>query len=138
MTNNDILRRLRYAFHFPDVQMAKIIAHTGVEITPAQVKSWLLRDEEDGFQELSDSDLCRFLDGLIIEKRGPRLDGTTPEPFQFLSTNESLKKLRIALELREEGMLEVFERVDFVVTKAELGSFFRSKVECPRPLTQVL
>jgi len=44
-----------------------------------------------------------------------------------LSNNEILKKLRIALELRDEGMLEVFKKADFVVTKAELGSFFRTE-----------
>ncbi|WP_411825596.1 DUF1456 family protein [Luteolibacter sp. AS25] len=136
MTNNDILRRLRYAFHYPDVKMAQIIAHTGVEVTPEQVKCWLLKDAEEGYQEISDTDLCRFLDGLIIEKRGNRPDGMVPEPLKFLSTNESLKKLRIALELREEEMLEVFERVEFVVTKAELGSFFRKQghrnfAKCP-------
>ena len=125
MTNNDILRRLRYAFNFTDGQMAKTIAHTGGESSPAQVRRWLLREDDNGFLELSDAGLCRFLDGLIIEKRGPRPDGFTPETLEFLSTNEVLKKLRIALSLREDEVLAVFARAEFVVTKAELGSFFR-------------
>jgi len=66
-------------------------------------------------------------DGLIIEKRGPRSDGTTPEPLDFLTTNEVLKKLRIALALRDDEVLAVFECAEFVVTKAELGSFFRKE-----------
>jgi uncharacterized protein YehS (DUF1456 family) len=107
--------------------MAKIIAHTGVEADPAQVSSWLSRDEDDGFQELSDTSLCRFLDGFIIEKRGPSPDGSAPKPLEFLSTNEVLKKLRIALSLRDDEVLEVFARAEFVVTKAELGSFFRKE-----------
>ena len=74
--------------------------------------------------EIGDADLCRFLDGLIIEKRGARADGAIPEPLEFLSNNEVLKKIRIALELRDDALNAVFKSVDFVVTKAELGSFF--------------
>lgn len=127
MTNNDILRRLRYALNLSDGQMAIAIAHTGVESNPAQVRRWLLREDETGFLELSDAGLCRFLDGLIIGKRGASPDGLTPEPLEFLSTNEVLKKLRIALALRDDEMLAVFGNAEFVVTKAELGSFFRKE-----------
>jgi uncharacterized protein YehS (DUF1456 family) len=127
MTNNDILRRLRYALNLTDGQVAKAIAHTGGESNPAQVSRWLMRDDNDGFLELSDAGLCRFLDGLIIETRGPRPDGATPEPLEFLSTNEVLKRLRIALALRDDDVIAIFKRAEFVVTKAELGSFFRKE-----------
>jgi len=126
MTNNDILRRLRYALEIDDAVTAEIFGKTGRETGVAEVKIWLKREEDPGYVEISDSDLCRFLDGLIIEKRGPRPDGSVPEPLEVLSNNEILKKLRIALEMREEELISVFEKVDFVVTKAELGSFFRS------------
>jgi len=127
MTNNDILRRLRYALKINDVQVAKIVGRTGRIASAADAASWLKRDDEPGFVEISDATLCRFLDGLIIEKRGARPDGTVPEPLDFLSNNEVLKKIRIALELRGDGLDAVFKRVDFVVTKAELGSFFRKE-----------
>jgi uncharacterized protein YehS (DUF1456 family) len=67
------------------------------------------------------------LDGLIIEKRGPRPDGSIPEALEFLSNNEVLKKLRIALELRDDDVSAVFEQAEFAVTKSELGSFFRKE-----------
>ena len=127
MTNNDILRSLRYALNFTDVQMAKTIAHVAGEMDAVQVDYWLKREDHDDFQPLSDAGLCRFLDGLIIEKRGPRPDGSIPEPLEFISNNEVLKKLRIALELRDDGMMAVFKQAEFVVTKAELGSFFRKE-----------
>lgn len=127
MTNNDILRRLRYALNLTDDQMATIIAHSGVEPKPGQVSRWLSREDDNGFLELSDAELCLFLDGLIIEKRGLRPDGATPEPLEFLPTNEVLKKLRIAFSLRDDEVLAIFERAEFVVSKAELGSFFRKK-----------
>ncbi len=127
MTNNDILRRLRYALKITDAQVTKIIAHTGEEPSPALVRSWLKRDDDDGLVELPDPTLCRFLDGFIIEKRGLRPDGSIPEPLKFLSNNEVLKKLRIALELRDDDLNAVFKQAEFVVTKAELGSFFRKE-----------
>ncbi|MDA0812530.1 MAG: DUF1456 family protein [Verrucomicrobia bacterium] len=127
MTNNDTLRSLRYALNINDAQMAEMIAKTGVATLPSQVENWLKRNGEDGFAELSDPMLCRFLDGLIIEKRGSRPDGSIPEPLDFLSNNEVLKKLRIALNLRDEDMNAIFQQADFVVTKAELASFFRKQ-----------
>lgn len=125
MTNNDTLRRLRYALNINDTQVAEIIALTGRATKDEEVCNWLKREDEPGYVDLKDTDLCRFLDGLIISKRGPHPSGKAPEPLEFLSSNEVLKKLRIALELKEEGVLAVFKKAEFDVTKAELGSFFR-------------
>lgn len=127
MTNNDILRRLRHALSINDSKVAEIIGKTGQEASRSQVNRWLKREGEDSFEVLSDTTLCRFLDGLIIEKRGPQSDGSVPEPEALLSSNEVLKKLRIALELRDNDVIAVFKRAEFVVTKAELGSFFRKQ-----------
>ena len=127
MTNNDTLRRLRYALNIDDAKVAETIALTGRATTAGEVVGWLKREDEDGYIELSHSILCRFLDGLIIEKRGPHPSGHVPGPLDFLPNNEILKKLRIALNLKEEEVLAVFTKAGFVVTKAELGSFFRKE-----------
>lgn len=127
MTNNDTLRRLRYALNIDDAKVAEIIALTGRPTTADEVVAWLKREDEEGYVELSHALLCRFLDGLIIDKRGPHPSGNVPEPLDFLPNNEILKKLRIALNLKEEDVLAVFKKAEFVVTKAELGSFFRKE-----------
>jgi uncharacterized protein YehS (DUF1456 family) len=127
MTNNDALRRLRYALNIDDAKVAHIVALTGRATTSEEVMAWLKRQDEPGYVEVPDSLLCQFLDGLIIDRRGPHPSGITPEPLNFLSNNEVLKKLRIALELKEDAVLAVFKKADFVVTKAELGSFFRKE-----------
>ncbi|MCK5676655.1 MAG: DUF1456 family protein [Verrucomicrobia bacterium] len=127
MTNNDTLRRLRYALNIDDAKVAEVVALTGRATKADEVVGWLKREDEAGHAELSDTLLCRFLDGLIIDKRGPHPSGNVPEPLEFLSNNEVLKKLRIALELKEDGVLAVFKNAEFVVTKAELGSFFRKE-----------
>jgi len=125
MTNNDTLRRLRYALNKNDLAIAQITSKSGRETTEAEVINWLKLEDEPGFVALSDKDLCSFLDGLIVEKRGPHPSGNVPEPMEYLSNNEILKKLRIALNLQSDGMLEVFKKAEFDVSNAELGSFFR-------------
>ena len=125
MTNNDTLRRLRYALNINDSKVAETITRTGRKTTEAEVINWLKREDEDGYAELSPALLCRFLDGLIIDKRGPHPSGKMPEPLEFLSNNEILKKLRIALEFQADEMVAIFQRVEFVVTKSELSAFFR-------------
>ena len=125
MTNNDTLRRLRYALNKNDLAIAQITSRSGRETTEAEVINWLKLEDEPGFVALSDKDLCSFLDGLIVEKRGPHPSGNVPEPMEYLSNNEILKKLRIALNLQSDGMLAVFKKAEFDVSSAELGSFFR-------------
>lgn len=125
MTNNDMLRRLRYALNKNDLAIAQITSKSGRETTEEEVINWLKLEDEVGFSKLSDKDLCCFLDGLIIEKRGPHPSGNAPEPMEYLSNNEILKKLRIALNLQSDGMLAVFKNAEFDVSNAELGSFFR-------------
>jgi uncharacterized protein YehS (DUF1456 family) len=125
MTNNDTLRRLRYALDIDDAKVAGIIALAGRTTTADEVANWLKREDEPDYVEIPDALLCRFLDGLIIDKRGPHPSGAVPEPLEFLSNNEILKKIRIALELQADDIVAIFKRVEFDVTKAELGAFFR-------------
>ena len=125
MTNNDLLRRLRYALNKNDVAMAEITSKSGRKTSESEVINWLKLEDEPGYAVLPDALLCRFLDGLIVEKRGPHPSGNVPEPVDFLSNNEILKKLRIALNLQSDGMLAVFKKAEFDVSNAELGSFFR-------------
>lgn len=125
MTHNDTLRRLRYALNVNDTKIAETLALTGRKTTADEVVNWLKREDEAGYAELSPTLLCRFLDGLVIDRRGPHPSGKMPEPLEFLSNNEILKKLRIALELQADEMIAIFKRAEFTVTKSELGAFFR-------------
>ena len=126
MTNNDTLRRLRYALNINDTQIAELMGRVGGKPGETEIANWFKREDESGYVEMTDKQLCRLLDGLIIDKRGPHPSGTMPKPLEFLSNNEILKKLRIALQLQADDMVAVFKRVDFVVTKAELSAFFRN------------
>ncbi len=124
MTNNQILRRLRYAFDFNDNAMMRIFAHGGLEVTRAQVSDWLKKDEDPASTLIDDLELARFLNGLIIEKRG-RKEGPQPEPESKLNHNIVFRKLKIALDLKDDDILAILQLSDFRLSKHELSAFFR-------------
>ncbi len=45
----------------------------------------------------------------------------------MLSNNDILKKLRVALSLRNEDIIEILALVDFEITKGALGDLFRNE-----------
>lgn len=124
MTNNDILRRVRYTFDFKDSTMVEIFALAQVSVTPEQVTAWLKKDDMDGFVPLEDVELASFLNGLIVLKRGAR-DGEQPVPEKRLNNNIILQKLRIAMAFKAEDMLEVMRLAEFNLSPHELSAFFR-------------
>lgn len=42
-----------------------------------------------------------------------------------MDNNDVFKKLRVALKLRNEDIIDILKLVDFRITKTELGAFFR-------------
>ncbi len=44
-----------------------------------------------------------------------------------LTNNDILKKLRVALQLRDDQIVDILKLVDFQTTKSELGAFFRKE-----------
>ena len=41
--------------------------------------------------------------------------------------NDTLKKLRVALKLRDDDIVKILGLVDFRISKSELGAFFRKE-----------
>ncbi|GAB3221877.1 DUF1456 family protein [Algoriphagus aestuariicola] len=125
MDNNDILRSLRYTFDFNDFVMMDILGKGGRPTTREEVSNWLKRDEDEDFVAIYDKDLACFLNGLIILKRGPKEDGNPPAE-KSLSNNLVLRKLKIALNMKDDDMLEIFGLRGFRLSKHELSAFFRN------------
>lgn len=42
-----------------------------------------------------------------------------------MNNNDVMKKLRVALELRDDDIVEILKLADFAVTKTELSAIFR-------------
>jgi uncharacterized protein YehS (DUF1456 family) len=82
------------------------------------------KDDDPDFQSCSDSELAIFLNGLIIDRRGKK-EGPLPVPEKRLTNNVIFRKLKIALDLQAEDILEILESVDVKISKHELSAFFR-------------
>jgi len=125
MDNNDILRKIRYTFDFSDDKMIEIFASTDIEVSRAQISNWLKKDDDEYFQGILDVELATFLNGLINEKRGKK-EGEQPKAEKKINNNIIFRKLKIALNLRDDDILEIFKSVDMRISKTELSAFFRN------------
>jgi hypothetical protein len=45
----------------------------------------------------------------------------------MMTNNDIFKKLRVALQLRDDQIVEILELVDFRISKGEIGNFFRNE-----------
>ncbi|MGE0079495.1 MAG: DUF1456 family protein [Bacteroidales bacterium] len=124
ITNNDVIRRIRYIYDFNDSHMIELFALAGYETTRAEISDWLKKDDDPAFVKIDDYHLALFLNGFIIDKRGKK-DGEMPEAEKRLNNNIVFRKLRIALNLRDEDILEIIALTGMSISKHELSAFFR-------------
>ena len=130
MTNNDFLRRLRYALNIKDNIMVQIFKKGNITVTKEDVLDYLKKDIDEGFKKLSNNDLIAFLDGLIIQKRGEKEDGTPVPQVKVTKNNLNnilLRKLRIALSFKSYDMIKIFKLGGVEISEGELSALFRSE-----------
>jgi len=125
MTHNDILRRLRFMFDSGDDEIISVFAAADHAVTRDQIKSWLVDEEDAFYEQLSDTELALYLNGLINHKRGKR-PGPQPVPEAHLNNNLIVTKLKIALNLKSEDMIDILSLAGFQLSNHELSAFFRS------------
>lgn len=142
MDNNDILRRVRYALNIRDKALVEIFQAAGIEMDSSRLAGLLQKEETDGFIPCGLNEIEGFLNGLITRLRGAKeQDPSSPKaraagntrpaapPAQRgqISNNDVLKKLRIALNYREDDMLDLFALGGMKISKAEMSALFRKK-----------
>ncbi|WP_407314098.1 DUF1456 family protein [Desulfosporosinus sp. SB140] len=151
MDNNDILIRIRYALNIRDAEMVEIFKLGGTELTIETVKKLLIKSKEtyrynnavEDHEEAEDKEeniKCRnsmlesFLNGLIIFKRG-RQDAKPEQPEGTVLKNNAnpnpnnmmLKKLKIALSLTSEDVMDILKETGVIITKGELSALLRKE-----------
>ena len=124
MTNNDILRRIRYLFDFNDSKMIVLFRGADSQASRAQISDWLKKEDDPAYKNCSDARFAVFLDGLIVDKRGKK-EGEPRAPEKRLNNNIILNKLKIALNLKADDVLDIFALADLRISKHELSAFFR-------------
>ncbi len=130
MTNNDFLRRLRYALNIKDNTMVQIFKKGNIIVTREDVINFLKKDIDEGFKKLTNNDLIHFLDGLITHKRGKREDGIATPQIKVTKNNLNnilLRKLRIALSFKSYDMINIFKLGGIEISEGELSALFRSE-----------
>ena len=140
MNNNDILTRLRYALDLKDAEMVEIFGLGGIEIKKDEVQAVLSKvtsdspevDEEefqvnDYKKKLDNNMLESFLNGLITFKRGVS-DSGKPVELTMKDRNVNnilLKKVKIALTLTSEDILDILSDTGTNLSKSELSAVLR-------------
>ncbi|MDB4974716.1 MAG: hypothetical protein JWN48_3057 [Myxococcaceae bacterium] len=138
MTNNDVLRRFRYALELDNERLLACFRESNVELTLAELAALLKTEEEPGFCALSDQRLGQLLDGFVALKRGRRepepgpleSSAIAPQPGASeappeLSNNRILRAIKIGLGLRDTDVLAIMELASTPVSKTELSALFR-------------
>ena len=121
---NEILYKIVKALNLDNKMVLEIYSLANYNISDLEIESILKRKQDDGFRACSYEELGAFLDGLITFKRGESSKKSSDEVVE-LTNNLILKKLRIALELKESEVEIIFSLSDVELTKQQLSSLFR-------------
>lgn len=124
MTNNDVLRRLRYTFNFNDQKVITIFSAGDLTVTRDQISNWLKKEEDPAYVNCPDTTFAAFLNGFINERRGKK-EGAPAKIEKRLNNNIILTKLKIAFNLKAEDIIDMLASVNFRLNKPELSAFSR-------------
>jgi len=127
MHTNDILYNISKALSLTQEEMLEAYSLASYKMPPEHLEALLKKRVERGFEHCSYEELGIFLDGLVILKRGPSPQKTDDGEAVPLTNNLILKKLRIALELKEPETEIVFGLGGVTLGKQALKSLFRKE-----------
>lgn len=143
MNHNDRLVRLRYALDIKDNDMVTIFKLGGMEKTKEDIKAMLTKlaqeDEETNTENVyelmcDDESFERFLNGLITSQRGvqkPKEGQVAQEPKLELTrgnaNNLLLKKVKIALSLTSDDLLDILDEAGVSISNSELSAVLRKE-----------
>lgn len=143
MNNNDRLARLRYALDIKNADMVEVFRLGGATVTTSDVKAMLQKvdkEDTDAFQENEYEMTCdnetfeRFLNGLITSQRGPQKTKpgqTLSEPKMELNNGNAnnllLKKVKIALSLTSDDILDILDEAGVSISNSELSAVLRKE-----------
>jgi uncharacterized protein YehS (DUF1456 family) len=129
MNSNDVMKRLRYALNITDLKVIEMFKLVDYEITHDELESIFKTEEEAGYVECGDELMGKFLDALVISRRGVRAEagaGESPATGRRrIGNNDILKRLRIALELKDDDIIGIMRRAGVEISKSEVSALFR-------------
>ncbi len=127
MQINDILFKITKALSLEHDEIIKAYGLADYTISKERLINILKRRQDKGFEEATFEELGVFLDGLVLLKRGPSDKVATDEDAVPLTNNLILKKIRVAMELKEPELVILFALAEVTLTKRQIGSLFRKE-----------
>lgn len=124
MENNYIFYKLRKTFQWDEEKIGDLFKSVEYTVSPLDIFAWMKQEQYEGYKEMPDEPLAALLNGFIIDLRGKK-DGELPAIESKLNNNIIFRKLRIALSLKDDDIIEIMKLADMRIGKAELGAFFR-------------
>jgi len=126
INTNEVIYKLQQALSLSLEEIIEAYKLEEYDMDLSHLQRLLTRRQEKDFMLCSYEELGVFLDGLIALKRGKTPKKSEKKEVE-LSTNLILKKLRIALELKEAETEIIFGLGEVELTKQQLASLFRKE-----------
>ena len=127
MQINDILFKIKEALHLDSIMLIEAYKLAEYEMTEERLENILKRRQDKGYEDATYEELGIFLDGLVLLKRGPSDKVASNDEVVDLTNNLILKKIRVAMELKEAELLILFALAEVSLTKRQIGSLFRKE-----------
>ena len=127
MKINDILFRIKTALSLENKSIHEAYALVEYEMSQERLENILKKRQDTGYEDATYEELGLFLDGLVLLKRGVSSTPRDEDEIVALSNNLILKKLRVALELKEPELVILFALAEITITKRQIGSLFRKE-----------
>lgn len=126
MRTNAIFRKITQSLALEAQQIQELFAMSSVELDEKDIANLLKADYQSGFEQMPDYLLHVFLNKLIDQQRGKKTDNDEPvNKHKKITNNDVLKKLRIAFNLHEQHVREVFQLATIELSKSDLSALFR-------------
>lgn len=136
MNNSELLIGIKEALNLDNSEIVKIFSLGDVMLSEEVINGLYVKpiDDEEKNKSCTDEYLESFLNGFIVYKRGKKQlkPGQVEAPRLPIKPGRSannvvLKKLKIALSLSNEDLIDIFEEAGTEITKNELTTLFRKE-----------
>ncbi len=124
---NDILFKITKALSLTHQEIIEAYKLADFEMSEERLENILKRRQDKDYEEATFEELGVFLDGLVLLKRGVSNQEKRDDEVIELTNNLILKKIRVAMELKEADLVILFALAEVTLTKRQIGALFRKE-----------
>ncbi len=126
MNPSEIIIAIKEALNLNRPKILNIYSLLSYPMDPERLDKILKNSSNKRSAIATYEELGYFLDGLILYKRKEKLFNQDEDAEVILTNNLILKKLRVALNLKEFELQLIFQLADFDISRSKLKDIFRS------------